>query len=681
MTTPAATLTTKGDRHSVLEQVSFNIESPDVPPSEHQHHHNSHHIHIHGEHEQAQLTVRSMKEFQSFVATRNQTTIELAWKDLTVTTRKGEKVLLNSLNGAVKGRLLAIMGPSGSGKTTMMNTLAYRQKNAVTSGSTTINGADYTSSELKSISGYVMQDDLLNAYLTVEETLMYTAELRLPSTVTAEQRKKKVDEVIKTLGINHCRHTIIGNDLKRGISGGERKRVCVAQELLTDPVLLFLDEPTSGLDSITALSLCKTLKKLTEERGCTVITTIHQPQSKIFGLFDDILLLNSGTIVYYGEVSEIYGFFSDAGFPCPPHTNFADHMLDVIIGEAGDVKTDGDAAPAVNVAAAAKDNEVLRAPSEASRILEEKFLIRQRSRPQSDSLPRSNNARNKDLVMHRKPSWYRQFNVLLRRCFKEQFRGIGVILTLLAQSILMGVLIGTAFLQIGNTQSSIVRRQPVLFFCVINQGIFGALTMINSFPSERLLVLRERAAGTYRVSAYFLAKNLSESVVQLFSPIAFSIIVYPLIGLQMQADKFFIFAGFMILCATAANSVALLVSAICRTTTLSITVLPMVLELARLFGGFFLSPANLPKYFSFLDAISYVKYSYVGIALNELTGLELTCTQQQLVNGVCPITSGQQTVASLGLNSFSMGGCAAFLVGYIVVCRFIAYVGVRFIKW
>ncbi|KAJ3207202.1 hypothetical protein HDU67_007611 [Dinochytrium kinnereticum] len=632
-------------------------------------------IQIHVEHEHAQLTVRSMKEFQNFLIAKNHDTIELAWRDLTVTTTDGQKVLLNSLSGAIKGRFLAIMGPSGSGKTTMMNTLAYRQKNAVTQGVTTINGADYSISELKMISGYVMQDDLLNAFLTVEETLMYTAELRMPSSTTPEQRKAKVDEVIKTLGINHVRKTIIGNDLKRGISGGERKRVCVAMELLTDPCLLFLDEPTSGLDSITALSLCRTLKKLTKERGCTVITTIHQPQSKIFSLFDDLLLLNSGTVVYYGPIAEVYDFFADSGFPCPPHTNFADHMLDVIIGEAGLVE-------GVRPASALGFHD----SSQASKQLESMYHAKEQRKLEvlSVKLDGASVLTKIDarLAMHRRPTWGKQFLVLVRRSFKEQFRGISVIITQVVQSIIMGVLIGAAFLQIGNGQSSMVRRMPVLFFCVINQGIFGALVMINSFPSERLLVLRERAAGTYRVSAYFLAKNLSEAAVQLISPIVFSVIVYPLVGMQGDVTKFFIFLAFMILCSTAANSVALLISAICRTTTLSITVLPMVLEVARLFGGFFLSPANTPNYFVFLDAISYVKYTYVGIALNELQGLTLTCTDdQRTANGACPMVSGQEKISELGLDRLSMAGCAGFLIGYIIVCRVLAYVGVRFIKW
>lgn len=109
--------------------------------------------------------------------------------------------------------------------------------------------------------------------------------------MTKAEKKQRVDEAIEKVGLNHCRNTIIGDPMRKGVSGGERKRVCVAMELLTHPRLLFLDEPTSGLDSVTALSLTRSLKQLAESGECTVVCTIHQPQTKIYQLFDDLMLL------------------------------------------------------------------------------------------------------------------------------------------------------------------------------------------------------------------------------------------------------------------------------------------------------------------------------------------------------------------------------------------------------
>lgn len=133
----------------------------------------------------------------------------------------------------------------------------------------------------------------------------------------------------------------------------------------------------------------------------------------------------------------------------------------------------------------------------------------------------------------------------------------------------------------------------------------------------------------------------------------------------------------MTLCSLTATSIALMISALCKTTIMSVTVLPMALELCRLFGGFFLSPANLPKYFSWLDALSYTKYTYVGISLNELEGLVLSCADAG--SNKC-IPDGETTIRSLGLDYISIGGCIGVLIAFIIFCRVVAYLGVRFLK-
>lgn len=155
--------------------------------------------------------------------------------------------------------------------------------------------------------------------------------------------------------------------------------------------------------------------------------------------------------------------------------------------------------------------------------------------------------------------------------------------------------------------------------------------------------------------------------------------MYFLIGYQLVAGKFFIFALFMLLCSLAATSLALMVSAICKTTDMSVTVLPLALEISRLFGGFFLAPSRLPAYFSWLDALSYVKYSFVGTALNELSGLQLTCTDADRASLSC-IEQGDILIKERGFDYISIGGCIGVLLGYIFFCRLIAFLGVRFLK-
>jgi ABC-type multidrug transport system ATPase subunit/ABC-type transport system involved in cytochrome c biogenesis permease component len=604
----------------------------------------------------------------SFAVSResSEQALEVKWSDITI--NFGDRKLLNKVSGSVHGKFLAIMGGSGSGKTTLLNYLARRMQRTMKKeeGVSQLNGAEYSRSTLKQVAGYVVQDDLLFGNLTVEETLMYSARLRLPPEVTEEERVARVEDAMQRLGLLHCRNTIIGDELKRGVSGGERKRVCVAVELLRRPNVLMLDEPTSGLDSASALSLCLTLKELAESGSCTVICTIHQPQTKIFNLFDELIILNKGHVLYQGPADKVIEHYAEAGFPCPAYTNPADHILDVVTFVAG-----------------CDEKQILQ----NQRTLED-FMKKKAHRKsvcdrvvltESDIIEMESRETWKPPRPARAP-WLRQLGVLSQRSMRDLIRSRTTIAAQFIQCIIMAVLLGTAFLDIGTDQKSMVKRVPVLFFCAINQGMFGALMVINSFPSERKIVLRERAAGSYYVSAYYLAKILSETILQIITPVIFSAIVYFLVGFQPDVVKFLIFTAFMVLCSLAATSVALFISAVCRTTTFAVSVLPMALELARLFGGFFLSPANLPKWFTWLDALSYAKYTYVGVALNELQGLTLSCTDaQRNAAGACP--GGEDTIRSLGLDKLTIPICAIVLVGMVILFRIGAYLAIRHIKW
>ncbi|CAM2701767.1 unnamed protein product [Rotaria socialis] len=608
----------------------------------------------------------------------------LVWKNLTVHARPSKreeffqrvksykkyipkrKCLLSNTSGAITGGLWAVMGPSGSGKSTLLNTLACRlDVNTIVEGEMRLNGAPYDNAELKRIAGYVMQDDLLNGCLTVQETLMYAAQLRLPRAFTEEQRKERVADAMADLGLSHVHNVIVGTPLKKGISGGERKRVCVGMQLLNRPQLLFLDEPTSGLDSVTALDLLRTFHALahgkSQEKAVTIVCSIHQPQAKIFNLFDSLILLKGGGIIYQGPRKQAMEVYRIAGFPCPVTTNPADHLLDVITPPRRNPVID---TPAISLEQqAAIDEAILKA--QPSFDVDLNMGVNKRL-AQMANIPPS-------------PPWHKQVRILLHRTFKEQLRQSRIIITSLVQTVVIAILIGTVYLKIGNSQKSTTFREPSLFFCAVNQGVFGALMVINSFPVERALTLRERASGTYFASAYFIAKIVAETLIQIPVPIIFSSIVYFLIGYQATVGKFFIFALFMLLCSLAATSLALMVSAICKTTDMSVTVLPLALEITRLFGGFFLAPSRLPTYFVWLDAISYIKYTFVGTALNELSGLKLTCTVEQVAQFAC-ITTGEYYINERGYGYISIGGCIGVLLGYIIFCRIVAFLGVRFLK-
>lgn len=213
---------------------------------------------------------------------------------------------------AYPGELLAILGSSGAGKTTLLNTLTFQtSSNLTVSGIRCVNGASAIPKQLISQSAYVQQDDLFIGNLTVKEHLIFQALLRMDRDISYNQRMQRVDEVIAELGLKKCENTQIGIIGRiKGISGGEKKRLAFAAEVLTNPKLMFCDEPTSGLDSFMAYNVIQVLKSMSMT-GKTVICTIHQPSSELFSMFDKLLLMTEGRIAFLGSPEEADVFFRE----------------------------------------------------------------------------------------------------------------------------------------------------------------------------------------------------------------------------------------------------------------------------------------------------------------------------------------------------------------------------------
>eukprot|EP01088_Endostelium_zonatum_P004077 TRINITY_DN1528_c0_g2_i3.p1 TRINITY_DN1528_c0_g2~~TRINITY_DN1528_c0_g2_i3.p1 ORF type:complete len:598 (-),score=116.75 TRINITY_DN1528_c0_g2_i3:57-1850(-) len=546
------------------------------------------------------------------------------------------------------------LGPSGAGKTSILNLLAGRLQSQKGKGATMMEGHTYKKRDLKRLTGYVMQDDIFFPYLTVRETMIYAAYLRLSSAITLKEKRQRVDDLIFKLGLERCKNTLVGDSLKKGISGGERKRLAIGVELLTNPKILFLDEPTSGLDSVTSLTIVRILKELARSERTTIVCTIHQPSTKLFNEFDDLMVLKSGRIVYHGAVSKVLDYYSNAGFPCPKQANPGDHVLDIITPSSYDA-------------------EGLReADQNAETLMSFYKPVEDLPEPKKGKVP---------VKTPKRAPWWIQFVFLTQRALRSNLRAYLILAAQFLQNIILAFLVGGVFYQIGDDQGSIPKRNSVLFFIIVNQGVFASMILINSFPSERIVVLRERAGGMYCVSAYYLSKIIADSLIQFIFPILFGTIVYFMVGLQNDAGKFFIFLCFVELCSFAATSLALAISAISRTVTLAVTLLPFAFEVCRLFGAFYLPPSQSKKYYSWVEVWSFCKYSYLGLAQNEWRGLTLTCTAAQAnstVTGNCPIQNGEQQIDLLDLDEIPLWACAVILIAYIILFRIIAYFAVRY---
>lgn len=249
---------------------------------------------------------------------------------LGLTLPSGKRILRGVTGGLYSGKFTAIMGPSGAGKTTFLNVLLGKVNG--TEGQVFINGVPSQIPQYKKLIGYVPQEDVMIRELTAREIIAHSAHTRLPRSWSNAEIESYVDAVLEALGLTAVSSVPVGDEVSRGLSGGQRKRVNIGIELAAAPFALFLDEPTSGLDSTVALSLARTLRSVARV-GLTVVSVIHQPRYEIFQAFDDVLLIAPGGFTcYHGPVQEAVNHFQSLGFYFDPHANPADILMDILSG-------------------------------------------------------------------------------------------------------------------------------------------------------------------------------------------------------------------------------------------------------------------------------------------------------------------------------------------------------------
>ncbi|VEU45179.1 unnamed protein product [Pseudo-nitzschia multistriata] len=279
-------------------------------------------------------TAKSRKKLtrrQSSVTTpKPKFTIGVQFRDLQLTLPNGI-CIMQGVTGELKGgQFTAIMGPSGAGKSTFLSLLSG--KTEPTGGTLAVNGEHASLKDYRKVVGFVPQEDIMIRELSVEENIRHSAFMRLPASMSRKKKLERVYQVMESLDLLRIRSSIIGDEIIRGISGGQRKRVNVAMELVADPSLLALDEPTSGLDSTTSSNLCETLSDLAKT-GVNVAAVIHQPKIEILRTFSNVLLLGvGGRTVYMGPTENMESYFDGIGFPLPDQMNPADYFMDVIAG-------------------------------------------------------------------------------------------------------------------------------------------------------------------------------------------------------------------------------------------------------------------------------------------------------------------------------------------------------------
>ncbi|XP_041981555.1 ATP-binding cassette sub-family G member 1 isoform X2 [Aricia agestis] len=582
--------------------------------------------------------------------------VDLAFTDLTYKVREGrksnEKTILKSVSGRLRsGELTAIMGPSGAGKSTLLNILTGYKTSGM-EGSITVNGMERNLSSFRKLSCYIMQDNQLHGNLTVEEAMVVATSLKLSTATTTADKEEVIEEILETLGLTEHRTTMTSN-----LSGGQKKRLSIALELVNNPPIMFFDEPTSGLDSSSCFSCIKLLQSLARG-GRTIICTIHQPSARLFEMFDHLYTLADGQCVYQGSTGRLVEWLGSLKLQCPSYHNPASFIIEVSCGEYGDNtgklvraiengrndirngmplpnqpeynnKSDMAASLAVydkNDAANVRDKDGESAPNGTNGLQNGllQYAANEISKGKGDLVvqmdtEKQDNASVALLGEGSSPRRYAtseltQFWVVLKRTLLFSRRDWTLMYLRLFAHILVGFLIGALYYNIGNDGSKVLSNLGFLFFNMLFLMYTSMTITILSFPLEMPVLVKEHFNRWYSLRSYYLAITVSDIPFQAIFCVMYVVIVYLLTSQPLEWFRFSMFLSSCLLISFVAQSVGLVVGAAMNVQN-GVFLAPVMSVPFLLFSGFFVSFNAIPVYLRWITYVSYIRYGFEGTAL------------------------------------------------------------------
>ncbi|KAJ0175546.1 hypothetical protein K1T71_008705 [Dendrolimus kikuchii] len=466
--------------------------------------------------------------------------VNLSFQDLTYKVQNGKtsKIILRGINGDFRsGELTAILGPSGAGKSTLLNVLAgYRTLGAT--GVISTNGEPRDLKLFRKLSRYIMQVDLLQPFITVLEAMTMAADLKLGSDVSNKTKAVLVEEIITLLRLNKARNTTT-----ESLSGGERKRLSVALELVNNPPVVFLDEPTTGLDDV-ASSTCISLLKRIARGGRTVICSLHTPSARLFGEFDHVYVVADGRCAYQGTSAGVVPFLSELNLPCPKTYNPADFIIEVSSGEYGQH---------VDTMVAAVENGKCQRWRDYAADKVQQFQNMEIEQLNTGGVESHN-------YKHGSTSC-QQFYVLMKRMLLQTVRNKSYLWLRVILHLALGFMVALLFFRMGYDASKTIFNYGFCYACIIAMLYIPMMPVLLAFPQEVQLVKREYFNRWYGLKPYYAALVCSRTPATVFFSLIFLLIVYPLTSQPLEIPRILMFTTICVMVALISESMGTVISA------------------------------------------------------------------------------------------------------------------------
>ncbi|CAM9952064.1 unnamed protein product, partial [Ectocarpus sp. 4 AP-2014] len=568
----------------------------------------------------------------------------------------GVKHILRGVSGAVEsGQILAIIGSSGAGKTSLLDVLVGKisagTKGLDVTGDVTVNGKAMSKSFFLENAAYVPQEDRLWCALTVRENLTFACKMYSPM-MSRGVCNKRVDKVLASLGLEGCQHTKVGNVFLKGTSGGQKRRASIGVELVFQRKILFLDEPTSGLDAASASEIMDLLRRLASDTGMIIISSVHQPSSRVFNSFDQVILLTMGQTAYFGPAVDSLDHFARLGHEPKGLVNPADYLLEITNSDFSDTNA------VQRLADAWKETP-------ACQVLDARLHA-----PASPPLAEGPKA-----------SWlsaFLQLRALVVRASMNSLRDPAVYALRLVLYVFMSFFLGSVYYRVENTQEDILNRA----FLIIWINAFNSymdMAAIPVFHLEKEAVVKEN--GQYAVASFCIANAVVQAPFVLLIALCCSTPAYWITDMNDDPVRYLQFVMVMFLLLFVVESLAQLVGVLVKNFVLGIAVFSSLLSMFFVFNGFFVDPNNMPDFWRWLYWISPLRYSWESMVKIVFDGQTYggfdSCVTCYGRTGEQASTTYSLSNGGTNFNDVSIAAWCCTLVGLSLVWRVVHYIALK----
>ncbi|GAB9468228.1 Abc transporter g family member 31 [Globisporangium polare] len=576
-----------------------------------------------------------------------------------------DKEILRGISGVFRpGRITLVLGQPGSGKSALMKILSGRfpmDKTIEFSGDIKYNDIDRATVLrcLPRFVGYVDQKDQHYPRMSVLETFQFAHKccagkglepwmVQALSNCTAEQHdhalkvitahhKHAPELVVKKLGLDRCKDTIVGNAMLRGVSGGERKRVTTGEMAFGLKKINLMDEISTGLDSAATFDIVNSLKSLAFNFKNTVVISLLQPSPEVFELFDDVLIMNDGHIMFHGPRVQALPYFEDFGFKCPPRRDVADFLLDLGTDKQDAYIVGPNHGRAIPYLAADFADRF-----QSSDIFQETLSYLNQPAPHNEYFNPSSKGSFRQTFLE-------DLQVLLKRQMQMTLRNTAFLGGRAIMVIVMGVLYGSTFWQMTDTNAQLVLG--LLFSCAMFLSM-GQASQVPTFMEARSVFYKQRGSNFFRSSAYVLASSVTTIPFGIMETILFGSVVYWMGGYVELADRFLVFLVTLFMCQMWFTSFFFFLSSIAPNLTIAQPAMMVSILFFMLFSGFLITKENIPDYFIWIYWINPLAWCIRGLGVNQYTAPKFNVCEYNDIN-YCELFDGM-TVGEYSLSLFSL---------------------------